>query len=73
MGDSICNMERTVCPLRLSKGQSAAMANVKNDNRICLDGEQHAVLMRFAAVCGHKGVGAPQTEKRRFLEQGNGD
>jgi hypothetical protein len=26
------------------------MANVKNDDCICLDGEQHPVLVRFAAV-----------------------
>jgi hypothetical protein len=26
------------------------MANVKNDDCICLDGKQHPVLMRFAAV-----------------------
>jgi hypothetical protein len=26
------------------------MANVKNDDCICLDGEQHPILVRFAAV-----------------------
>jgi hypothetical protein len=34
----------------LGKGQSAAVANVKDDNRVCLDGEQHSVLVRFPAV-----------------------
>jgi hypothetical protein len=32
------------------KGHSAAMADMKNNNRVCLDGEQHPVLMRFPTV-----------------------